>query len=275
MNNFCYKNCISEKYLLDEKLIKQSKEILSKNRKKTKRGRPEINWEAGLNGIYYLLKTGIPWKALPGCFGSSSAVHRLFQKLRDASFFEELWHRELEIYDQKIGLELAIQAADCSHVKAPLGCEKTGKSPVDRRKLGTKRSIITDENGIFIGCAIGRANQHDSKLFWETIQSVPNFINQPYYKQMHLDAAYDSEEIRTILFNTYYIPKIAKNKRRKKDLPKEKIFPLGYQRWFVERSHSWLNKFRRLFVKYEKTATNYLALLHFSFSIIIFRKIRI
>jgi hypothetical protein len=37
---------------------------------------------------------------------------------------------------------LAIQAADCIHIKASPGQEKTGKMPIDRSKLDTKTSII-------------------------------------------------------------------------------------------------------------------------------------
>ena len=217
-----------------------------------------------------LLRTGIPWGALPHCFGSSSAVHRLFQKLRSKGFFEKLWYRELKEYDVKYGLKLEVQAGDCSHIKSPLGQEKTGKSPVDRRKLGTKRSIIVEQNGIAIGCSLGGGNQHDSKLFEASVKSIPHFIEQPNYKEMHLDCAYDSKTVRTILFNFYYVPKIAKNKRRSKlveDKKKER------KRWVVESTHSWMNRFRRLLIRFEKVANNYLALMQFSFSIITFNKL--
>lgn len=233
-------------------------------------GRPGLDFERGLNGIFFVLKTGIQWNALPRCFGSDTAVHRLFQKLRDLKFFEKIWHLELKKYDEKFGLNLAIQAADCTYIKAPLGREKTGNSPVDRRKLGTKRSIIVDQQGIVIGCALGTANQHDSKLFEETLRAIPAFIKHPKYKEMHLDAAYDSTEVRIALFNKYYVPRIARNKRRNKTIERT-VLPRN--RWIVESSHSWTNRFRRLFVRFEKTASNYFALMQFAFSLLIFKKI--
>lgn len=266
----CYEVCINKQYLLNEKLLNQAKEIVSQLRINATTGRPLLEFERCLNGIYYILKTGIPWKSLPRCFGSSSAVHRYFQRLRACNFFEKLWHQELHEYDHIHGLKLEVQAGDCAHIKAPLGREKTGKSPVDRRKLGTKRSIIVDQKGVAIGYALGAGNNHDSKLFEASLRSIPAFIKQPPYKEMHLDSAYDSKLVHMLLFNFYYVPKIAKNKRNSK-----KVIPQQTEkkRWIVESSHSWINRFRRLLIRFEKLAANYSSFVHFAFSIIIFNKL--
>jgi len=268
----CYKTCINKDFLMNERLLLHAQEIVTELNIKSRRGRPSIDFVRGLNGIYYLLQTGITWKALPHCFGSCSAIHRLFQKLRSAGFFMQLWHKELQEYDAIHGLNLEIQAGDCSHIKAPLGQEQTGKSPVDRRKLGTKRSIIVEKNGIVIGAALGPGNRHDSKLFEESIKSIPPCVKRPDYKEMHLDSAYDSKHIRIILFNFYYVPKISENRRNSKS---EVVQKIERKRWVVESTHSWMNRFRRLLVRFEKLASNYLALMQFSFSITIFNKIRI
>ncbi len=267
----CYEVCINKKFLITPNLWKDIEKIIPKISEKSKRGRPSMDMKRAINGIYYLLRTGIQWNALPRCFGSYSAVHKLFQKLRSVEFFKYLWYAELDQYDKIHGLSLETQAADCVYIKAPLGSEKTGKSPVDRRKLGTKRSILTDKNGIVIGCALGSANQHDSQLFLDTLLSIPKHISMPYSKIISLDAAYDSAQIRAYLLHYSYVPKIMKNKRKAKN----KVYgvPEGYQRWFIEPTHSWLNRFRRLFVRYEKYALNYMAMVYFAVAIIIFNKL--
>ena len=266
----CYENCISKKFLIPAKLWQEIEKIISTMPLVAQTGRPPLELNRGINGIYFLLKTGIHWNAIPRCFGSSSAIHRLFQKLVELEFFRKFWTQEVKQYDLIHGLNLEKQAGDCAHRKSPLGCEKTGKSPVDRRKLGTKVSTISESNGIVIGLAIGSSNQHDSKLFHETILSIPKSLKQPVYKEIHLDSAYDSVEIRTILFNHSYIPKIAPNQRRKKIRPSN---PLGYCRWFIEPVHSWMNRFRSIYIRYCKRALNYLSLAQFAVSIIIFNKI--
>ena len=133
-----------------------------------------------------------------------------------------------------------------------------------------KLSVLSDEKGIIIGLAVGSGNQHDSTLFIDTLRSIPKFLNQPQHKEMNLDSAYDSEEIRTVLFNLNYLAKISPNRRnRKKPLPN----PLGYSRWFIEPVHSWLNRFRAIFVRYSKHAANYLALTQFATATCVSNKI--
>lgn len=268
----CYEICINTAFLIPKKLWGKIEEIIPKLLLNAKTGRPPLDFKRGLNGIYYLLKTGVHWKALPRCFGSTSAIHRFFQKLVKVNFFRELWIVEIEEYSEIHGLSLTKQAMDCAHRKSPIGCEKSGMSPVDRRKLGSKISVLSESNGIIIGLAIGSSNQHDSKLFVETLLSIPKSLKQPYYKEMHLDSAYDSGLVRTALFNCNYIPKIAPNKRRKKEQPPN---PLGYSRWFIEPVHSWMNKFRAIFVRYLKYAANYLAFAQFASAVMIFNKSRV
>ena len=45
------------------------------------------------------------------------------------------------------------------------------------------------------------------------------------------------------------------------------------KRWVVERTNSWHNRFRKLFIRYERKMENYLGLVQLSSSIIIYRKI--
>jgi putative transposase len=266
----CYETCINKGFLIKPKLLKKMVIMVAGLEINAKTGRPPIDPARGLNAVFYVLRTGIQWDALPKCFGSSSAVHRFFQKLVRIKFFEKFWMEELRTYNEKHGLKLGTQAADCVHIKSPLGSEATGHSPVDRRKLGTKRSMVVDGEGIMIGCVIGAGNTYDPALLHATIEAIPKFLVQPYYKEMNLDGIYDTEEVKTILFNKYYVPKIATNPRNCKN--KKKQNPLGYKRWFVERSHSWLNKFRRLYIRYEKSVKNYLALTLFAAGTIVFNK---
>ena len=43
------------------------------------------------------------------------------------------------------------------------------------------------------------------------------------------------------------------------------------KRWVVERAHSWLSRFRRLLVRWEKREDTYLAMLHFACGAITWR----
>ena len=148
--------------------------------------------------------------------------------------------------------------------------KKTGKNPTDRAKSGTKRSLLTDGDGIPLAIVTAPANRHDAKLFTQTLDNI--ILQKPDAETAsHLcaDKAYDSAELRRAAEERNYKPHILSRGDEKKDKkrdPKKKS-----RRWVVERTHSWLNKFRRVFIRWEKKSINYEAILHFVSAIITFR----
>ena len=87
-----------------------------------------------------------------------------------------------------------------------------------------------------------------------------------------LDAAYDSKEVREELETRSYVPHI---RSADKDKEEERKRHLGgrARRWVVERTHSWLNRSRRLLVRWEKKTENYLGFIHLACAQLIFSKI--
>jgi IS5 family transposase len=123
--------------------------------------------------------------------------------------------------------------------KAPCGGEKAGKSPVDRGKMGLKRSMAVDAWGIPLGGATAPANRHDSPLLVPTLEVVTETLGKlPEETSVHLDRGYDSNTTR----------------ERLKDLGlrweisgKGKPAPFwATKRWVVERTGSWHNAHKKL-----------------------------
>jgi putative transposase len=190
--------------------------------------------------------------------------------LRELGFFENIFLEGLDQYDEKIGIDTHRLVGDCSHAKSPLGKDSVGPSPVDRRKQGTKRSIITDGNGIILGCFVGPGNKNDAKLLEQTIQTIPSRFKAGD-QECWLDAGYDTTEVRTICFRYNLRHKISPNPRRK---IKEPVRPLPKGvRWVVERSHSWINRFRRILIQFDKLTDNYLASIKFAVAISLFKRL--
>ncbi len=79
--------------------------------------------------------------------------------------FKDLFDDQVRQYDEIHGLSLDKQSIDCGHRKSPLSKDKSGNSPVDRRKMGTKISVIAQKHGVILGLAIGGSNQPDHELF--------------------------------------------------------------------------------------------------------------
>ena len=75
-----------------------------------------------------------------------------------------------------------------------------------------------------------------------------------------LDAAYDSTAVCQDLLDRHSIPHI--RSRGQEKIEKSTIPDYRARRWVVERTHSWLNRSRRLLVRWEKKVENYLAFLH-------------
>jgi putative transposase len=152
-----YKEIIPTKYVIPESLLQEFRNFIAQNMPPKKTGRPRVDSEPLIAGMYYLLRTGCQWEALPLCFGPSKTIYQRFRELIWAGAFQKIWKTVLILYDREIGLALHNQSIDSNHKKSPLGGDKTGISPVDRRKLGTKLNLVVEEAGIPIGATIEAA----------------------------------------------------------------------------------------------------------------------
>ena len=100
--------------------------------------------------------------ATPGC--SDRTIRRRLADWAERDVGVELLKAALAAYDQMIGLDLDDLSLDGSITKSPCGGELSGRSPVDRGKQGTKRSVVTDGRGIPLAPVGAGANRHDSPL---------------------------------------------------------------------------------------------------------------
>jgi putative transposase len=122
-----------------------------------------------------------------------------------------------------------------------------------------------------IGVAVSGANRHDQKLLFETLDSLP--VERPKAtrrRRQHLcgDLGYDCAALRRRLRRRGYLPHI---KSRGEQRQAKRQHGKRARRWVVERVASWLNRYRRILVRWEKKVVNYLGLLHLVFAHILWR----
>jgi putative transposase len=86
---------------------------------------------------------------------------------------------------------------------------------------------------------------------------------------MCLDKGYDYDEVYATLLEFGFTAHVRPRGEEAQAIKREAGFKA--RRWMVERVHSWLNRFRRLLVRWEKKPQNYLAFLHFACGLIAFR----
>lgn len=148
-----------------------------------------------------------------------------------------------------------------------------GKNPTDRGKIGTKRRLLTDGRGVPIGLAVDGANRHDVKLTRETIESLA--VERPEAtpdapQGRCLDKGYDYDEVRDLLDEFGCTAPIRARGEEAQALKHEAGFKA--RRWVVERTHSWRNRFRRVLIRWDKKACNYMAFLHLACAYITYRQ---
>src|SRR5512147_134262 len=135
---------------------------------------PRVDDRKAMDAISFVLRTGCQWNALNATgICSSSSAHRRFQEWTSAGVFVTLGAEGLEEYDALKGLDWEWLAMDGAMTEAPLGGERTGRNPTDRGKRGTKRSLLTEANGVPVGLVVEGANRHDKKLVEATLESIP------------------------------------------------------------------------------------------------------
>ncbi|MDR0630255.1 MAG: transposase [Treponema sp.] len=52
-----------------------------------------------MEGIFYMLQTGIQWKALPKEYGAASSIYPYFSEWAQAGFFRRMWQEGVIAYD--------------------------------------------------------------------------------------------------------------------------------------------------------------------------------
>ena len=124
-----------------------------------------------------------------------------------------------------------------------------------------------------LGIAPAGANLNDFKLTRATLESIP--IERPaqaYPQQpqaLCLDRGYDYPEVYELAAEFAFTAHIRGRGEEAQAIKREAGFRA--RRWVVERTHSWLNRFRRILIRWEKHADAYLAMLHLACALITWR----
>jgi putative transposase len=108
------------------------------------------------------------------------------------------------------------------------------------------------------------------RLVDETLRSIPVDRPDPRKARQNLcmDKGYDYDAVRDTVdaFGyTAHIHRRGEEREFKRTMPRYRA-----RRWVCERTHSWMNRFRRLLIRWEKKAQNFLGLLHFACAYITF-----
>jgi putative transposase len=134
--------------------------------------------------------------------------------------------------------------------------------------------VLTDARSVPLAITIAAANVHDQKLLATTLGGIP--VRRPRPTRRHpqtlcLDKGYYSKSCANTAHERGYQPSIRARGEECQPCRGRK----RARRWVIERAHSWANRARRLLVRWEKKADNYLAFVHIQFAYITLRQAKV
>jgi transposase len=177
-----------------------------KNRHRQHAGRKPSAPRKVLAGIVFVLRTGVPWEHLPATsqWPSGHTCLRWLRKWQRAGIWKRLLAGLLDELARKGQIHWWRAIVDSASVRAPHGGRKTGPSPTDRRKTGTKHHLLVEAQGVPLAATLSGANRHDITQLLQLVDAIPPLQGKrgrPHKrpKQVQGDRAYDSEPHRRAL----------------------------------------------------------------------------
>jgi transposase len=213
------------------------------------RGVPRVDDRRVLNGIFWVLRSGAPWRDLPGCYGPYTTCYNRFNRWRKAG----IWDQILETI--AAASDVAVQMIDTSVIRVHQhgSCTKEGEHLCTGRSRGgltTKIHAVVDANGLPIRLALSAGQDHDSRLASHLLDGLKSHCI------LLADRGYDSDAIREFVRVRGAWANIPPRRNRKEAIC---FSPHLYRaRNHVERFFNRIKHCRRVATRYEKLAANYL-----------------
>ncbi|MBO6552190.1 MAG: IS5 family transposase [Roseitalea sp.] len=220
-------------------------------------GRPASDHRRVLDAIFWIARTGSPWRDLPEEFGKWSSVYRQFRRWTLAG----LWDLVLDALNDSGASPGQVQMIDSTIIRAHhLAAGAKGgpqKEGFGRSKGGftTKIHLIANAHGLPVRAEISGGEVSDFKGFDALVDD-----DLPEAKVFIADRGYDSDHIRRVIEKRSGAPVIPGKINRREPILVDAITYALRNR--VERCFNKLKCSRRLATRYDKTAASYLGFVH-------------
>jgi transposase len=203
-----------------------------------------------VSAIFYILRTGVPWRDLPAHFGPWTSVYTRFRRWCTAGLFARM-------------LALASSAAkgglrhiDCSHIKPhqdgtnPRGGQALQAIGRTKGGINTKLAAIVDGQGRAVALGLAAGQRHD-------LHDVEPLLPCLRRHRAVADKGFDADTFRARLFRQRTRVCIPPKRTRRWAV----AFHRGYyrRRHRVENFFCRIKRYRRISTRYEKLAATFLA----------------
>ncbi len=234
-----------------------------------KGGRPPMDKRKAIQGVFWILDNGAKWKDLPKRFGSKSAVHRWFKFWVENGVFENIMRNAGGLVEEHDGYRVYECYIDGTFSKARGGGDGIGKTKAGK---GVKIMVLVDAKGLPIAIDTMSATPHENQL----VQPLFDFmLTNEKPERIIGDKAYDSDRLDAEL-EAQGIEMIAPHRRnRKAENKTQDGRPLRRykRRWTVERTIAWIQHYRRLCIRWEKSTLLFQGFLHFGCTLLLLKEV--
>jgi transposase len=215
-------------------------------------GRPrKYSWRAILNGVFYLVKNGCVWRALPHDLPPWSTVYGYFRLFQRTQVWEELNRIVRERVRQRLGRAAAasLMILDSQTVRSSEGGEERGFDGF-KRVIGRKRNLIVDSLGLLVVAKVTAANLQDvyaGKQVLQELSQRPPLLRR--LQKIIADGGYRGELEEWVCQQLQVVLEIVLK------LGGKQGFQVLPKRWVIERTNAWISRNRRLARDYERKVT--------------------
>jgi transposase len=225
-------------------------------------------WEI-VNAILYKLKTGVQWEYLPVkslIFSADlqwGAIYHHFRKWCLDGSWKAAWMKITQAH--KFLLDLSTAQFDGSHSPAKRGGEAVAYQ--GRKKCKTSNILLlTDRNGIVVGCGIPVAGNHNDLFQIERqLQQLLAQLNEMGIPVdglfVNADSGFDAKNLRLLLDKEGIILNCPTNRRAARSLESDILFDdqMYQERFAVERTNAWNDSFRTLLIRQDTSLSSWWA----------------
>ena len=230
-------------------------------------GRKPIPSRAVLEAVLWILNTGAQWHMLPQCYPNYKTVHRRFQQWCR----QEVLRNILTDLANALREEGEIDESEC-FIDATFASAKGGGGQIGptKRGKGVKILAIVDRHGLPLSVSTHAANHHEVRLVqlsfdFYMIEAKPeNLIGDRAYDSDKLDAQLKQDGIEMIAPHR-------SNRTLRKTQDGRRLRRYA-RRWIVERFFAWIQWQRRLLVRWEYYAENFLGFVQLACMVILLRQ---